>query len=122
MISRTTQSALWRWTRATWRIALGAATLAVILALALGWHRGIGSLENTRSRLLLTVIGIVVGGWLSNILAAGLRRTPKAALAGFAANGPSQVCYLMLDWSEWKTYVPLWRGWIGSLVVALGSV
>ena len=105
--------------RATWRIALGAATLAVVFALVFRWYHGIGSLEDTRSRLLLTVIGIVVAGWLAHILAAGLRRTPKGAWAGLAAIVVSQVCYLTLVWSEWKPYVPLWRAWVVSLVAAV---
>ncbi|HEV2295048.1 MAG TPA: YiiX/YebB-like N1pC/P60 family cysteine hydrolase [Tepidisphaeraceae bacterium] len=120
MISRSTHVALWRVLRKTFYGALIATTLAVIGTIAFRWYQGIGSLEDTRSRVLLTLIGVVVGAWLARICAAGAGKHHRFALAGLAAIALSQVFYLTLVWSEWKSHVGLWRAWWVTLICALG--
>ncbi|MGB7158229.1 MAG: YiiX/YebB-like N1pC/P60 family cysteine hydrolase [Tepidisphaeraceae bacterium] len=120
MITRSTHVTLWRTVRKTFYSALIVTTLAVIGTVAFRWYHGVASLEDARSRVLLTLIGLVVGAWLARILAAGAGKHPKVAIAGFAAIVLSQGCYLTLVWSEWKPYTALWRAWWVSLVLALG--
>src|SRR5215213_6800161 len=71
MITRSTHVTLWRVLRKTFHGALIALTLAIIATVAFRWYHGIASLEDTRSRVLLTLIGVVVGAWLARISAAG---------------------------------------------------
>jgi hypothetical protein len=120
MITRSTHVTLWRVLRKTFYSALIVTTLAVIGTVAFRWYQGVGSLEDTRSRVLLTLIGVVVGAWLARICAAGAGKHHRFALAGLAAIALSQAFYLTLVWSEWKSHVGLWRAWWVTLVAALG--
>lgn len=120
MITRSTHVTLWRFLRKTFYGALIVTTLAVLGAIAFRWYQGIGSLEDNRSRVLLTLIGVVVGAWLARICAAGAGKHHRFALAGLAAIILSQAFYLILVWSEWKSQTALWRAWWLTLVVALG--
>ncbi|MDQ3438957.1 MAG: hypothetical protein M3478_01250 [Planctomycetota bacterium] len=120
MLTRSTHISLWRVLRKTFYSALIVTTLAVLGTLAFRWYQGIGSLEDTRSRVLLTLIGVVVGAWLARICAAGAGKHHRFALAGLGAIVLSQAFYLTLVWSEWKSNVILWRAWWASLVFAMG--
>ncbi len=120
MLTRSTHVTLWRILRKTFYAALVVTTLAVIATIGFRWYRGIGSLEDNRSRVLLTLIGVVVGAWLARICAAGAGKHHRFALAGLAAVALSQAFYLTLVWSEWKSHVALWRAWWVTLVFALG--
>jgi hypothetical protein len=120
MISRSTHVTLWRTLRNTFYAALVVTTLAVVGTVAFRWYHGIASLEDTRSRVLLTLIGLVVGAWLARICAAGAGKHHRFALAGLAAIVLSQAFYLTLVWSEWKSNVILWRAWWVTLVASVG--
>jgi hypothetical protein len=120
MITRSTHVTLWRILRKTFYSALIVTTLAVIGTLVFRWYHGIASLEDTRSRVLLTLIGVVAGAWLARICAAGAGKHHRFALAGLGAIVLSQAFYLTLVWSEWKSNVTLWRAWWVTLVFALG--
>jgi hypothetical protein len=61
MITRSTHVTLWRSLRNTFSTALIVLTLAVVGTIAFQWYHGVASLEDTRSRVLLTLIGVVVG-------------------------------------------------------------
>jgi hypothetical protein len=111
---------LWRFLRSTFAAALIVLTLVAIAAGAFRWYRGVTSLEDTRSRVLLTLIGVVIGAWLARIVAAGARRRLTLSLGAFAAIALSQVFYNTLVWTQWKAHTSLWRAWWVTLVLALG--
>src|SRR5688572_26817436 len=120
-IPRSVQSSAWRATSAALRVALTLATLLVAAAVVLGWYRHMPTLEDTRWRVLLTMLGVAVGAWLLRILIAAVRRATLPAVVGVVALLVSQVCYYVLVWSEWKSHTPLWRAWWISICLAVGA-
>jgi hypothetical protein len=119
LIDRATQSSLWRGLKQSRRTLLIVLAMLLTVAAAFRWYRGIGSLEDARPRILLTLAGVAVGLWLATILIAGMRRWQKLCLLGLAALAISQACYLTLVWTQLKPHVWLWRAWWLSVVPSL---
>ncbi len=121
VIPRSVQSSAWRVTSAALRVALTLASLLIGAAVVLGWYRHMPTLEDTRWRVLLTMLGVAVGAWLLRIQVAAVRRATLPAVVGVVALLASQVCYYALVWGEWKAHTPLWRAWWVAVCVAVGA-
>lgn len=66
-------------------------------------------------QVALTLVGLAVGAGLAN-LQVRLGRVNKLLLAGLAVIVLSQVAYLLLVWTGWKSQTLLWRLWLVTLV------
>ena len=95
--------------------ALPAAAAVLLLA---GATRAVG---RTGAMVLLTAVGVLVGSALVDLQlrcgrVAPRRRALLLLVPALAAVAVSQVSYLLLVWTGWKTASPLWRTWYLSMV------
>lgn len=119
-ISRSAQLHAARASSAAARIALGVITILLAIAILFRWDRQLHSLEDTPSRVLLSLLGMSVGAWMLRVLSAGARRLRKTFIFGTLAILISQVCYHGIVWNEeWKRATFTWRVWWLSILVAL---
>jgi hypothetical protein len=101
------------------RVASTLAVLILAAAVVLGWYRHMPSLEDTRWRVLLTLLGVACGAWVLRPLVAGVHKAPLAAYAGLAAVILSQACFYVIVWTPFKSHGVLWRAWWITLVCAV---
>jgi hypothetical protein len=104
------------------RLLIGSFTLAVIwgvTGVALGWHLELHAFDHFRVKFFLTLICLMVGSWLTGIQLEAMATYPRLTRIGFVAIAVSQVAFLLLVWTTWKSETPLWRIWWISMV---GSV
>jgi hypothetical protein len=116
------RSVPWWLSRLLRTIKIGALAAALALVIAggiLGWHRQIRALDDLRVQALLTLIGLGVGAWLTNLQLKALATLPRLTLAGLAAIAISQAGFYLLVWTDWKASTPLWRVW---WIAMIGSV
>lgn len=100
------------------RIGIALITLLLAVATLFRWDRQLHSIEDTPSRILLSLLGLAVGAWMIRVLAAGARKLHKTFLFGLGAITVSQVCYHGLVWAGWKPHTLVWRVWWLSVVVS----
>lgn len=102
------------------RLCLGAVAILLVAGAVLRWDR-LGSLHDPRWQAVLTLVGLAVGTWLAGIAARGQGRYPRLAAVSVVAILVSQICYLILVWTSWKTHPLLWRCWWLSMILAANS-
>src|SRR5688572_26489266 len=101
-ISRGAQAATMRTTSAAARIALGVIIVLLATAILFRWDRHLHSLEDTPSRVLLSLLGLSIGAWMLRVLSAGARKLRMTFVFGTVALLVSQISYHGLVWSvEW---------------------
>ncbi|CAN5471205.1 hypothetical protein BH09PLA1_BH09PLA1_09580 [soil metagenome] len=100
------------------RIALAVLIVLLAIALLFRWDRQLHTLEDTSSRVLLSLLGLAVGAWMLRVLSAGARKLRKTTLFGAGALLISQICYHGIVWADWKRTMFVWRTWWISVVVA----
>ena len=89
-----------------WGIAISALLVGALL-LSIAWFDFPG-----RMRLILTLVGLIVGGGLADIQLGALTVRRRWIITGLAAIVFSQACYLILVWTGWGVRNPLtWRAW-----------
>ncbi|MBC8105892.1 MAG: hypothetical protein H7Z14_04830 [Anaerolineae bacterium] len=108
-----------RSTSAALRVALIVMIVLLAIALIFRWDRQLHSLEDTASRVLLSLLGLAVGAWMLRILSAGARKLRKTFVFGTIAILISQICYHGLVGAGWKPITFVWRTWWISIVVAV---
>lgn len=98
--------------------------LAIILLLLLSaitfrWYHSIGSLEDLRSRLILTLLGLASGTWLGVILVAGVRRWSTVGIAGLVMLVSAEAFFLVLVWTPLKPHMWVWRAWWLAMISSI---
>jgi hypothetical protein len=101
-----------------WLFAFSLASVIglTIALIAFGWYREIRALDELRARLWLTAVCLLIGAWHGLYQLRSDRAFPRSTRAGMAAILISQICFLLLVWTNWKAVTLLWRLWWIGLV------
>lgn len=102
------------------RLCLTLLGVMVVAGVILRWDR-LQSLHDPRWQIVLTLVGLAIGGWLAGLQAKGASRYPWVATISVATIILSQACYLVLVWTSWKTHPLIWRIWWLSMIAACHS-
>jgi hypothetical protein len=97
-------------------------TIAIILSAGLLISAAtLQSFGGLRLKVLLSLLGLVVGAFLAVIQVDALQKYRGWAKGGIIALAVSQVCYHLMIWAGWTTESLIWRTWWISFVVAVTS-
>ena len=100
-----------------WAMLTSALTLIALLVVAAARE----SFGEVRARLLLTSLGLCIGSLLADVNLGVYQRSARISAIALAAVSISQLLYLALVWTGFRTETWLWRTWWITAIAAIGG-